>query len=200
MFESEYFSQLATAHATIVTQSEEITLLKAKVVSLEAKLTLVMDILQKTNVKKDSHNSSLPPSTDLFTSKTKSLRPPSVLKNGGQLGHDGTTLKMSATPDVIHDLKNNFCTHCRANLADAAFVIKAKRQVIELPPVVPIYEEYRQYGCVCPNCQHEQIANFPLGVNAPIQYGSSVEAIISYLSVGQYVPFARLQSMLIQVF
>jgi transposase len=200
MFESEYLSQLATANATIVTQSEEITLLKAKIVSLEAKLNLVMDILQKTNVKKDSHNSSLPPSTDLFTSKTKSLRPPSVLKSGGQLGHDGTTLKMSATPDVIHDLKNNFCTHCQANLADAVFVIKAKRQVIELPPVVPIYEEYRQYACVCPNCQHEQIANFPLGVNAPIQYGSSVEAIISYLSVGQYVPFARLQSMLIQVF
>jgi transposase len=200
MFESEYLLQLETANATIVSLSQQNVLLEAKIVSLEAKLTLVMDILQKTSVKKDSHNSSLPPSTDLFVSKTKSLRPPSILKSGGQLGHDGTTLKMSATPDVIHDLKNNFCTHCRADLADAVFVIKAKRQVIELPPITPIYEEYRQYGCICPYCRSEQIANFPLGVNAPIQYGSTVEALISYLSVGQYVPFARLQSMLVQVF
>jgi transposase len=200
MIESEYILQLATAHSTIASQSQQITLLDAKVLSLEAKLALVMDVLQKSSVKKDSHNSSLPPSTDLFTTKTKSLRPPSVLKSGGQLGHDGTTLKMSATPDKIHDLKNNFCTHCRSPLADAVFTLKSTRQVIELPPVVPIYEEYRQYGCICSNCRHEQIAAFPLGVNAPIQYGPTVEALISYLSVGQYVPFARLQSMLFQVF
>jgi transposase len=200
MFESEYLLQLETANATIVSKDQQITLLDAKVVSLEAKLALVLDLLQKTSVKKDSHNSSLPPSTDLFTSKTKSLRPPSVLKSGGQLGHDGTTLKMSATPDVIHELKNNFCTHCRASLAEADFILKAKRQVIEIPPIVPIYEEYRQYGCFCPHCRHEQIAQFPLGVNAPIQYGTTVETLISYLSVGQYVPFARLQSLLVQVF
>jgi transposase len=200
MFESEYLLQLETANATIVSKDQQITLLDAKVVSLEAKLALVLDILQKTSVKKDSHNSSLPPSTDLFTSKTKSLRPPSVLKSGGQLGHDGTTLKMSAMPDVIHELKNNFCTHCRASLAEADFILKAKRQVIEIPPIVPIYEEYRQYGCFCPHCRHEQIAQFPLGVNAPIQYGTTVETLISYLSVGQYVPFARLQSLLVQVF
>jgi hypothetical protein len=45
----------------------------------------------------------------------------------------------------------------------ALFVLKAKRPVIELPLITPIYEEYRQFGCICPNCRHEQVAVFPLG-------------------------------------
>jgi hypothetical protein len=200
MIESEVISKLEAAHSTIVSQAHQITLLEATVVSLEAKISLLLDVLQKSGIKKDSHNSSLPPSSDLFTAKTKSLRPVSVLQSGGQLGHEGHTLKISETPDVIHELKNNYCTHCRASLSAALFVLKAKRQVIELPPITPIYEEYRQFGCICPNCRHEQVAAFPLGVNSPIQYGSTVEALVSYYSVAQYIPFKRLQKMFAQVF
>lgn len=200
MIESEVISKLEAADSTIVSQAQQITLLEATVVSLEAKISLLLDALQKSGIKKDSHNSSLPPSSDLFTAQTKSLRPVSVLKSGGQLGHEGRTLKISETPDVIHELKSNYCTHCRASLSDALFVLKAKRQVIELPPITPIYEEYRQFGCICPNCRHEQVAAFPLGVNSPIQYGSTVEALVSYYSVAQYIPFERLQKMFAQVF
>ena len=207
MIESEAILQLETANATIVSKSQQIDLLAGKVVSLEseneslkAKMTLLLDLLQKTGIKKDSHNSSLPPSSDLFTAKTKSLRAASILKSGGQLGHAGTTLQMSATPDTIYDLKSNYCSHCQGSLSDGFFVLKAKRQVIELPPIAPLYEEYRQYGCVCPHCQHEQVADFPLGVNAPIQYGSSVEGLVSYLSVAQYIPFGRIQTLFAQVF
>jgi transposase len=37
-------------------------------------------------------------------------------------------------------------------------------------------------------------------VNAPIQYGSSVESLVSYFSVYQHIPFKRLQNLLSQVF
>jgi hypothetical protein len=80
------------------------------------------------------------------------------------------------------------------------FTLKAKRQVIEIPPIVPIYEEYRQYVCQCPTCQNQQLADFPLGVNAPIQYGSSVETLVGYFSVYQFIPFKRLQSLFSQLF
>jgi transposase len=124
----------------------------------------------------------------------------STKSSGGQLGHQGTTLEMSSTPDKIIDLKSNFCTQCGQSLGQEAFILKAKRQVIELPPIQAIFEEYRQFSCQCPHCQHEQIAEFPMGVNAPIQYGSSVEAHISYLSVYQYLPFGRLKNLFSQVF
>jgi len=50
---------------------------------------------------KDSHNSHLPPSSDRFVRKPKSLRPKSEKKSGGQAGHPGASLPFSATPDEI---------------------------------------------------------------------------------------------------
>ena len=170
-----------------------------KIKSLEEKVELLLDLLQKKVVKKDSHNSSLPPSSDLFT-KNKSLRAISTRPNGGQVGHKGSTLKMSETPDNITELKSDFCSVCGQSLTSELFILKAKRQVIEIPPIIPIYEEYRQYVCQCPTCQHQQLADFPLGVNAPIQYGSSVETLVGYFSIYQYIPFKRLQSLFSQLF
>lgn len=193
MESSDLLLKLAAAERTIVLQSDQIC-------QLEAKVVLLLELVSQRTIKKDSHNSSLPPSSDLFKASTKSLRPPSSLKSGGQLGHDGTTLKMSDTPAKTIDLKTDFCRDCGASLSTSTFVLKARRQVIELPPITPIYEEYRQYSCTCSKCHREQIADFPLGITAPIQYGSSVEALISYLSVYQYVPFARLQNLFTHVF
>ena len=170
-----------------------------KIKSLEEKVELLLELLQKKVVKKDSHNSSLPPSSDLFT-KSKSLRPVSTLSNGGQIGHKGSSLEMSKTPNKIIELKSDFCSVCGQSLVSELFFLKAKRQVIEIPPIIPIYEEYRQYVCQCPTCQHQQLANFPLGVNAPIQYGSSVETLVGYFSVYQYIPFKRLQGLFSQLF
>jgi len=168
--------------------------------ALNDKLNLLLLLEGKKTIKKDSHNSSMPPSSDFATPKTQSLRPPSVLKSGGQVGHKGTTLEMTSNPDKVINLKSNFCSRCGTLLSDSSFVLNSKRQVIELPPVIPVFEEYRQYACTCPGCQHKQMPDFPLGVTAPIQYGSSVESLLSYLSVYQYVPFARLQNLFTQVF
>jgi transposase len=184
---------------TISQQQELLVLQFQRIKSLEEKVELLLELLQKKAVKKDSHNSSLPPSSDLFT-KNKSLRPVSTRPNGGQIGHKGSTLEMSETPDEIIDLKSDFCSVCGQSLASELFFLKAKRQVIEIPPIIPIYEEYRQFACQCPTCQHQQLADFPLGVNAPIQYGSSVETLVGYFSVYQFIPFKRLQSLFSQLF
>ena len=106
---------------------------------LEQKVTLLLEQLQKKDVRKDSHNSSMPPSSDLFSTK-KNLRPVSTKPNGGQLGHKGTTLEMTSTPDKIIDLKSNFCNKCGQSLSQEIFILKAKRQVVELPPIQPIFE------------------------------------------------------------
>lgn len=184
----------------ILSLQEQNASLSQQVKTLEVKVLLLLEQIQKQgSVKKDSHNSSLPPSSDIV-SVVKSLRAVSTRKSGGQVGHKGHNLSMSESPDKIIDLKSSFCSQCGESLKAQFYTLKSKRQVIEIPPIKPIYEEYRQYSCQCPRCQHLQISDFPSGINAPIQYGSSVESLISYFSVYQYLPFKRLQNLFTQVF
>ena len=189
MSDKEYISQLREQNALQAQQIKQ----------LESKVLLLLEQIQRLGIRKDSHNSSLPPSSDI-TPVIKNLRVPSVLKSGGQPGHTGHTLTINDTPDKIIELKSLFCNNCGQSLSQGSYLLKSKRQVVEIPAVQPIYEEYRQYSCQCPRCNHQQIANFPLGVNAPIQYGSSVQTLISYFSVYQFIPFKRLQNLFSQVF
>ena len=89
---------------------------------------------------------------------------------------------------------------CGHSLEDALFLFCSRRQVIELPPIEPLYEEYRQYSCDCPGCGHQQIADYPTDVKAPIQYGKSIEASIAYFSAYQYVPYYRLKQLFLHAF
>lgn len=91
MTDKELISQLKASNAF---QAQQIKL-------LEEKVLLLLSQIQSQSVKEDSHNSSLPPSSDIV-SKPKNLRVPSGLKSGGQLGHKGTTLEINATPDKIN--------------------------------------------------------------------------------------------------
>ncbi len=71
-------------------------------------MVLLLELQQKRGVKKDSGNSSLPPSGDIGK-KTRSLRQPSGRQVGGQKGHRGTTLEMTETPDRIIDVQSDYC-------------------------------------------------------------------------------------------
>lgn len=191
--------KMATLEADNAQLRQDIKSLTEAVTDLTAKLMVLLNSKTIPVVKKNSNNSSLPPSSDLFAPKTKSLRTPSTLKSGGQPGHIGTTLEINPNPDEIIDLKDNFCNNCGAPLEPQNLVLKSLRQVIDIAPITPVTREYRQYSHICSKCQHEQVADFPIGVTAPVQYGPSIEALISYLSVYQYIPFARMQNFFEQV-
>lgn len=79
-----------------------------KIITLEETLALTLKIIEEMGHKKNSNNSSLPPSSDM-TRKSRSLREPSGKKSGGQPEHKGTTLRQSKNPDIITDIKSKFC-------------------------------------------------------------------------------------------
>ena len=203
--EKKYSICPLTDKEIISSQAQQIKLLKEKVISLEGKVTplekkvgYLLEQLHKLSIKKDSMNSSLAPSTDMFK-KNRSLRVKSKLKSSGQLGHKGHTLKMSSKPDKTIELKSRFCSICSSNLEKEIFVLISKRQVVELPLIQPVYEEYQQYSCKCSGCGHHQTTDFPGHVSAPIQYGSSVDTIVSYLSVYQSISYNRLKKIFFSV-
>ena len=111
--------------------------LKARVKELEELVKQLQVQISTLLTKKNSSNSSIPPSTDL-TRKNRSLRTPGGKKSGGQLGHEGTTLKMTDTPDEIHKLAPDYCNRCAKELTAIKPELESKRQVVELPPVHPL--------------------------------------------------------------
>ena len=76
---------------------------------------------------KDSHNSSLPPSSDRFVRAPKSLRQKSGKKPGGQLGHRGHHLLQSQTPDQIVVYPVESCECCQHGLHEQPAQIPERR-------------------------------------------------------------------------
>jgi transposase len=171
----------ATALTIIESQS-------ARIADLEAQL---LTTSTANSVTKTSKNSHIPPSVDL-TRKNQSLREKSDKPVGGQMGHKGHTLEMSDTPDKIESLYPDFCNNCGLSLAQASFEMTARRQVIDIPPILPIITEFQRYSTTC-TCGHHQSGTFPDGVDSNIQYGKNIQSLAVYQSCYQFVPFARLQ-------
>jgi len=109
----------------------------------------------KLEHKKNSTNSSMPPSSDMTKHKrTQSLRKSSGKKVGGQIGHVGNTLKMTDAPDQIKDYYPNVCSHCGRDLSDVAGKFSGRRQVIDIPTIRQIATEHRSPSkqCSCGTC------------------------------------------------
>ena len=149
-----------------------------------------VQVLQE-RLKKDSHNSHLPPSSDRFHRQPKSLRKRSGKKPGGQAGHAGHTLMLSPIPDavIVHPVEQ--CQHCQRDLREVESLQVERRQVLDLPPKrVVVIEHQAQQKC-CPACQQISVAAFPKDVRAPMQYGAALGAVGVYLVQQQLLPYER---------
>jgi transposase len=83
-----------------------------KIVQLEARLEVL-----ENQAKKDSRNSSKPPSSDGFSRRTRSLRGKSERQSGGQIGHEGNTLEWREEVDkiIVHPVES--CEGCGVSLS-----------------------------------------------------------------------------------
>jgi transposase len=142
---------------------------------------------------KDSHNSSLPPSSDRFVRPAKSLRQKSGKKPGAQAGHH---LEQVENPDqvVIHEVQ--CCEECQLDLRDIPAQFPERRQVLDLPPLRLWVSEHRVEEKQCPGCAHITRAAFPPTIAAAAQYGTAIQALAVYLVEGQAVPYARTSQLL----
>jgi transposase len=140
---------------------------------------------------KDSHNSSLPPSSDRFVRQPKSLRTKSEKKTGGQEGHPGTTLRFSEAPEEVIEHQVSVCSSCQHDLREVQACVTLRRQVVDIPSPRLIVQEHRAEQKQCPRCQHMTLASFPPAVAAPIQYGPLIGAAAVYLTQQQWLPLER---------
>ena len=143
-----------------------------------------------------SNTSSTPSSHDYTRSNVKNSREKSDRKSGGQTGHKGSSLTMSENPDKIVKHIPNYCRNCGEELDSSLSEFYKRRQEIVIPPITPEYIEHQAYQCVCVKCGSKTIGHMPTRLKANIQYGRNIQALVTYLSIYQYLPANRLKKFL----
>ena len=149
---------------------------------------------------KNSGTSHTPPSHQIGRPNAKSLRDKTDRKSGGQPGHEGTTLQIKAVPDEIIDYLPQYCNDCGKDLHQASPIFEQSRQEVIIPPIQARYVGHRSYSKVCTQCGKNCRGALPSQLTGPIQYGGSVSALVSYLSVYQYIPYQRMTILLKDLF
>ena len=189
-----------TEQLIIEGQKQIIELLMEENRQLKLRLQVVEQQLTKLLTRKDSHNSSIPPSKDENRpNRTNSLREKSGKKVGGQPGHEGKTLEMTANPDELIDHRSCFCPRCGTDVSAMPTEVSEARQVVDIPVIKQIVTEHRVYRHQC-TCGHVFESDFPQGVDWSVSYGKNIESLVGYLNVRQYLPFKRLEEMMHDVF
>ena len=148
-------------------------------------------------VKKNSSNSSKPPSSDGLKKKIKNNRQKSNRKVGAQPGHKGKGLSpMEKVDQEILCPVNGQC-ECGENLAKKQVIRIEKRQVIDTPEKLVHVIEYlvEVKRCKC-GIEHKGQCNY----GQRVQYGEGIKSLIVYLNQYQLIPTERIQEMMKDMF
>lgn len=139
----------------------------------------------REQTQRSSRNSSQPPSSDPPSVPPREKRRASAKKRGAQPGHEGHQRKLYPPQACrsVNDHRPTACGACGATLSgdDPA---PLRHQVVELPEIKPLVDEYRLHRLVCPACDEITCASLPPGVTAS-GYGARLAALIGLLS-GKY--------------
>ena len=155
-------------------QKEEICDLKKKNAELEDKTAVL-----EGRMKKDSSNSSKPPSSDgLKKPHTYSTREPSGKKVGGQLGHVGHFMKPAIEEVEITERKEGACT-CGGEIEFSENY--QSRRIVDIEIVLHVTEEHAFKG-KCKTCGKPFNAAFSSQFSAPIKYSGNMASLVSMLN------------------
>ena len=170
----------------VIRLQDELSELKSENKRLQSELSEL-----KRQQKKDSHNSSKPPSSDgLQKKRSVNLREVSGKRPGGQQGHAGRTLEFSDSADkILYYLPESPCA-CGWETE----VIDSKvYHEIDLPSIKPVVTEHRvlTYRCTCCGTTYQD-ANFQ---GHKVQYGPGIKGLAIYLKDYQLIPYKRLSEL-----
>jgi len=165
---------------------------------------------------KDSSNSSKPPGSDgpgsraerrAAAAKQKKQRQAerdaggSARQRGGQVGHKGRGLELSADPDRREaPSEPAACGGCGGDLAGAGLVGREKLQVLDVPELGALVSEYllvsRRCGCGVVTC-----GQMPAGVRGgPVAYGPNLQAAAALLHAHGQVSHKRAAELVAGLF
>ncbi len=181
--------------------AERVVQLEGRLVELIAENEALRDRVARleAELRRDSNNSSKPPSADPIEPRKKRAERRaearrSGRKQGGQPGAPGASLRRR-DPDVTLIRRPVECSCCGSDLAGAPVVGTEVRQVIDLPAIEAVVSDHviEKRRCACGTVT---AGEFPPEARAPVCWGPEVRAFAVYLLVRQHLPITRCAELL----
>jgi transposase len=154
--------------------------------------------------KKDSTNSSKPPSSDgpAAARRLKPARCRGRRKPGGQPGHPGRHRELVPLErvDQIVSVLPTECRHCGQPLPQQIEQVSTvgevhRYQVSELPALQAQILEYQCHKVACPHCGQATRAELPAEVQVSL-FGPRLAGLVAYLTVGLRIPRRGVEQLL----
>lgn len=172
---------------------EEISFLKQENTALKQENTAL-----RARLNQNSGNSHKPPSSDGYK-KQPALPKAKSKSSGGQKGHQGHSLQMVGTPDVVVLHHASGCSCCGKLFSSSqVHYIQEKRQVFDLPEIKLQVTEHQLGVIYC--CGKAHTGSFPLEAKAPAAYGVRLHAMASLLNSEYRLPLDKVSQLLKDLF
>jgi len=156
-------------------------------------IELILAIFLERTTKKNSANSSIPPSQ---TGKDNSSVTDAGSKDKGKKT-EGATVKNRRTIESVTIAPVDYCDQCGADLGQVACMHERRTKIdIVFEKVVEhVDAQIKQ----CPSCERIVKGKFPLDMPGPLQYGPGVQAFIINLLACQMVALKRAQALVYSI-
>jgi len=180
---------VAESHQTIRSLNDTVAELSQRIKELTERLGM------------NSRNSSKPPSSDIFEKPSpKSLRVSSGKKTGGQPGHPGSHLDITADPDEVIMHVPHACLGCpQHDDCVSRACVGETRKVVDAVVTVKV-TAHQSLVLDCPLYGISHKGEFPEDVKATVQYGENLQALTIAMNTVGAVSLNRTQEILSGVF
>lgn len=167
---------------------------------LENELLKIENATLKEQLRKNSGNSSKPPSSDGYAKPApKSRRTKSGKNAGGQSGHTGKGLSLLHTPDETIRYEPEICEHCGATLEGEPGRVAHTRYTMDIEVLVKVIAHHT-ISKTCGICKMETVGHFPEEIKATVQYGLNLSALAIALNTSGMMSINRTHEILAGVF
>lgn len=195
----ELIQQIQKMSEQLQQQNEQLIKLREEIATKDAQIEALTKKIEELTHKKNSGNSSTPPSKDGYQKPApKSLREKSGRKAGGQEGHKGSGMKIDREPDEVVQHKPERCEGCPyAEQCDLKSCETRYEYEIEVKTKLIAHETLR-----CNHCQltgQAETGTFPAHITGSKQYGIGVSALaVTLLTLGM-VSVDRTQKLMVSL-
>ena len=188
--------QLQYQSVQLQQQTEQLAELQEIIAAKDAQIAALTVRIEELTHKKNSGNSSKPPSSERLNKPVpKSLRVKSGKTAGGQPGHKGSGMKIDREPDVVIEhlpIQCEGCPHagaCKLRCCETRYEYEA---IVETKHIA-----HKELGCkACVLTGETAQGTFPWHITGAKQYGPGVAGLtVSLLTIG-YMSVDRVQKLL----